>query len=126
MKIVFENEEEVLSIIHSALCNGGLSEIGMSEIELRVKSEVYAEAKNKLENPCYEDVLIQVLRDGKQLRFYDYNQGEWVGFNLKQAKENLQKEEALSDIQAIKDEVDDAWTGYNILQLCIYGELVYG
>lgn len=133
MKIILEREE-ALAIIHSALCNGGLSELSMSGVELNVTDEDYKQAKEELGNPsefakdvvCMEDVWVQILRSDKPLQFFDEEGGEEVEFNLDKAIEELSKEEALDIVNTYKEEQDDAETGWQLLQLCLYGEVIFG
>lgn len=130
MKLVLE-KEEALKLIHSALCNGGLDELHCSEVELAHSKKDYDEAKAELSEAgqvdlYFEDVLTQILRSGKALMFFDENDQEEVSFNLDQAIENLSKEEALDCINTIKEEQDDAFTGWELLQFCLYGEVIFG
>jgi hypothetical protein len=130
MKLILE-KEEALSIIHSALCNGGLSELMFSGVVLNVSDDDYAQAKQELidgrnSGICMEDVWIQILRSGKPLKFFDEEGGEEQEFTLDKAVEEMSKEEALDVVICIKEEQDDAYTGADLLQFCLYGEVIFG
>lgn len=130
MKLILE-KEEALTIIHSALCNGGLSELRYSDVVLSVNKEDYQQAKQELidggiETICIEDVWVQILRAGKPLQFFDEGCEEAQEFNLDKAIEEMSKEEALDVVICIKEEQDDAYTGFELLQFCLYGEVIFG
>ena len=130
MKLILE-KEEALAVIHSALCNGGLTELRYCDVSLNVSKEDYAQAKQELIDGgkadviCREDVWAQILRAGKPLQFFDENDGEVVEFSLDKAIEEMSKEEALDVVNCIKEEQDDAYTGTELLQLCLYGEVIF-
>jgi len=130
MKLILE-KEEALAIIHSALCNGGLSELRYSGVVLDVSKEDYQQAKQELldggeKDICREDVWVQILRAGKPLQFLDEEGDEAQEFNLDKAIEEMSKEEALDVVNCIKEEQDDAYTGTELLQFCLYGEVIFG
>ena len=131
MKLVLE-KEEALSIIHSALCNGGLIELRYSGVVINVSIEDYNIAKDELiaegkeRSLCIEDIWVQILRSGKPLQFFDEEGDEAQEFNLEMAIKAMSKEEALSVVLCIKEEQDDAFTGWELLQFCLYGEVIFG
>ena len=131
MKILL-GKEEALEMIHSALCNGGLIELRMCGIELNVMDEDYIQAKAELKaqdsekSLCREDVWAQILRGGKTLDFFDHEGEEAVSFTLEQAIENMSKEDVADILMTYKNEEDDAWTAFELLQHCLYGEVIYG
>jgi hypothetical protein len=130
MKLILE-KEEALAVIHSALCNGGLSELRYSGVVLNVKKEDYAQAKQELidggtSDICLEDVWTQILRSGKPLQFFDEEGEEEQEFTLDKAIEEMSKEDAFDVVNCIKEEQDDAYTGTDLLQFCLYGEVIFG
>lgn len=130
MKLILE-KEEALMIIHSALCNGGLSELSDCSVNIHVNKDDRNQAVKELEESgkkdiCREDVWTQILRSGKVLEFYDYEGEEEISFTLDKAIEELSKEEALDVVNTYKEEQDDAYTGFELLQLCLYGEVIFG
>lgn len=131
MKLILE-KDEALTIIFSALCNGGLSDLSSCGVQLNVSDKDYAKAKAELkktkknEGICMEDVWVQILRSGKALQFRDHEGEEDVEFTLEKAMEEMGKEDAMDDVLTTKNEEDDATTGFNLLQYCMYGEVIYG
>ena len=127
MKMILTNAE-TLQFIHSALCNGGLNELNMCGVVLDVSDEDYAQAREKLkqEDICMEDVRVQILRSKKPLEFYDREGQESLQFTLEDAKKRLSTEDALEVLLAYKNENDDSETGWQLLQYCLYGEVIFG
>lgn len=131
MKLILE-KEEALAIIHSALCNGGLTELRSSSVGLKITHDEYDSAKEELlktmssREICREDVWVQILREGKTLGFYDYDGEEVLGFTLDKAIEEMSKEEVLDIVNTFNKEQDDAFTGWELLQYCLYGEVIFG
>lgn len=130
VEIKFETDEEILDVIYSALANGGLMELRHCHVDLDVSEEDYSKARQELKpddskSICFEDVLIQILRSGKKLWFIDFETDEKIGFDYEQAKQYL-KETGISDeLLQIVNEEDDAITGFNILQWCLFKEKIY-
>jgi hypothetical protein len=102
-----------------------------SEVILNVSPEDYKQAKYELIEAskvgiCLEDVYVQILRSGKSLCFFDNNEEANVQFDINKAIEEMSKEAAFNLVLAIKNEEDDAYTGWELLQICLYGEIIYG
>ncbi len=130
MKVILE-KEEALAILHLALCNGGLEELRYSGVELYLEDEDYKQAKQELidggkKDICREDIWVQILRSGKPLQFFDEENDEAVEFSIDKAIEEMSKEEALDIVNTFKEEQDDAVTGWELLQICLYGEVIFG
>jgi hypothetical protein len=131
MKIILE-DKEVLELVHNALCNGGLSELAMCGVRLNVSKSDYERAKVRAfehidsDTVCREDVWVQILRSGQSLKFYDFEGEEEICFDLKKAKENLSRESASKIILDYKEGNDDAITATELLQHCLYGEVIFG
>ena len=128
MKITL-NQEELIEVIHNALCNG-LGWISGYGLELNISQEDYQKAKANIQTEntiCYEDVLIQHLKDGNALEFYDNEQEEDVSFTLESAKLSLEgNENVASHILDMINEQDDAITADCILQTCLYDDVIFG
>jgi hypothetical protein len=126
--------DEVKEILFSALCNGGIQLLRGAGVELGYSIRDYHHAKDTLlkqkpsEQISYEDVLIQILEEGKELRLVDEEgSGEYTRrFNLEQAITNLSKKEAAKDVIETLNEEDDACTAYSILQYVAYNEVIFG
>lgn len=156
MKIVLE-EQEALDCMHSVLCNGALSEFSGYSINLDYKSEDYEKAKEMLfasgdkvdqGRVCFEDVLIQILKNRDALYFVDFedvDEEEDDDEKLAACIEYLKQEDysgncrkltlasLLVDVQKVpaKDIIDllegndDACTGDSFLQHVLYGERIF-
>lgn len=134
-KIIFE-KEKALEILHSILCNGALECFSNYGFYLTYDKKEYQEAKVKLEKDiilhlgnsvCYEDVLIQIVRNGGELEFED-NEGE--GDNTKKLNVGVLLEglssASLENVFCIINGEDDAITGETVLQEILFGEILFG
>lgn len=130
------NENELKEVLHNALCNG-LGWISGYGLSVNISKEDYAKAKDSLKEEdfnvgsvnigiCIEDVFMKHLEDGNELKFYDSEQEEHVGFTLEQARKNLKSEDVTKHIMDMLNENDDAITADCILQTALYGEVIFG
>lgn len=120
--------QESEQYFHNALCNG-LSTFQMSGITLGYDEYNYDTAKTKLTNPCYEDVLMQILRDGNKLVTIDMESNINSNYNrviTLQDVHNKVQNTPLAHLSAMIDEVDDAETADVILQTVFFDEIVFG
>lgn len=139
MKILLETAEAE-NFFYNSLCNG-LTELRYYNLELDYKAADYAAAAKKLKKTgqklpwvkmtgqtvCYEDVLMQILRDGKKLSIIDdgYDGDYSVSITLADVHERV----ALTPIGHLMDavnETDDATTADCILQTVFFKEIVFG
>jgi hypothetical protein len=126
--------QEAESHFYNALCNG-LGYIGDYGLELTYDDADYAVAKqNILQNKtaadistvCYEDVLLQILRDGKTLTLIDNEGGEDPAeITILHVHERVEKTPIRHLMNAITEN-DDAETADVILQTVFLGDIVYG
>jgi len=126
--------QEAESHFYNALCNG-LGYIGDYGLELTYDDADYATAKqNILQNKtaadistvCYEDVLLQILRDGKTLTLIDNEGGEDPAeITILHVHERVEKTPIRHLMNAITEN-DDAETADVILQTVFLGDIVYG
>lgn len=124
MEIQLTNEEKQ-DYFHRALCNG-LGYIDGYGLELIYNDEDYKKAKSVLSAPCYEDVLMQILRDGKQLMIRDYEGGEDDAYiTMEQMYQNIDKVYP-NRLMEMHNEEDDAETADVIIQTVFLGEVIYG
>jgi hypothetical protein len=111
---------------NNSLCNalGYMSGYGL---QLEYNDTDYKAAKAKLRNPCFEDVLMQILKDGKSLTLVDVEcEGEYTrSITLKEVHERVQKT-PLDHLQDMIDETDDATTADVILQTVFYEDIIFG
>lgn len=79
MKIIFE-KSEAEQYFFDAMCNS-LNQISYYGCYMQYKDKDYKQAKEKLESTmdtmiCYEDILMQILRDGNTLTIVDEEGGD--------------------------------------------------
>lgn len=127
MKITLTPKESE-QYFYNALCNAvGTNYMDGYGLEMSFFNRDYLAAKEKLQSPCYEDVLMQILRDGKKLTFVDNeSEGDMTrSITLADVHERVQ----LTPFQHLKDmieENDDATTADVILQTVFFQEVVFG
>lgn len=121
MKVTLTKKESE-DLFYNALCNG-LGYIGGYGLELDYSDN----AKSKLESSCYEDVLMQLLKDGGELKLVDYEyDGEYnKSITLKDIHNKVQ-ETPIEHLMDAINENDDALTADIILQTVFYGEIIFG
>jgi hypothetical protein len=125
MQIILTPQESE-EFFYNALCNG-LFEMNGYGLEFKYNKDHYAQAKSKLSSPCFEDVLMQILRDGNTFGFEDV---ECDGEYSKQITlEDVHTKMSSVDPERLlemKNETDDAGTADVILQTIMYGEVIFG
>ena len=125
MQIILTPQESE-EFFYNAICNG-LSEMNGYGLEFKYNKDHYAQAKSKLTSPCFEDVLMQILRDGNTFGFEDV---ECDGEYSKQITlEDVHTKMSTVDPERLlemKNETDDAGTADVILQTIMYGEVIFG
>jgi hypothetical protein len=110
---------------HNALCNG-LGYVEQYGLELTCNSADYKAAKAKLESPCYEDVLMQILKDGKSLTLVDHENGEDDAIiTLAEVHERVSNTPLRHLMNAVNED-DDAETADVIIQTVFLNDVVYG
>lgn len=96
-------------------------------MKLKYKRAEYDAAKEKLDQSniiCFEDVLLQILRDGGQLKMEDLAGDMDSIISLEQVHERVSKAPADS-IMAMINEEDDAITADDILQTVFWEEVFF-
>lgn len=118
-----EKSEE---LFHESLCNS-LGYMGGYGLELYYKKSEYNKSKEKLDNPCWEDVLLQMLKDGYSLKMVDLEyDGEYTrSITLKDVHERV-SQAPFRHLSDIIGETGDATTGDVILQTVFFGEVIFG
>lgn len=131
MKIVLTLQESE-EIFHAALCNaestGYMAGYGL---QLRWHENSYKEAKERLkergEDACHEDILLEILRGGGHLTYFDAE--EWVAMswsiNLQDVHDKVSNAPA-RNLLNFAEEQDDAEDADVILQTVFMGEVVFG
>lgn len=118
-------KKEAQDMFYNSLCNG-IGELRGYDLELVYDSKQYKESKSKLNSPCYEDVLMQILKDGGKLGLEDLEECEetvWITI------EDLYKRAPNVPIKHLTDYLlgnDDATTADVILQTIFLNDVIYG
>ena len=125
LKISLTNElsEE---IFFNALCNSLDYMCSSYGLDLKYKQSDYKNAKDKLSSPCYEDVLMQMLRDGIKIGLKDIEGGEDTVYITLDTIHERVKNVPITDLLDMIDENDDADTGDVVLQIVFLNEIMYG
>jgi len=125
MKITLTPQESE-EYFFNAMCNG-LGYVTDYGLGLDYEQKEYTEAKEKLTNPCYEDVLMQILRDGNRITMVDVEgEGDMTrSICLQDIHERVQNtpHEHLMDMV---DGNDDVVTADVILQTVFFSEIIFG
>jgi len=110
----------------NALCNG-LHELGQYGIELDYIEDEYKLSRASLgpNAPCFEDVLMQMLRDGYKLAFTDTEAEETMFITINDVHAKVQTTDSRHLLDMINEQ-DDAVTADVMLQTVIYGEVIFG
>ena len=124
MEIKLTNKESE-DFFFNSLCNG-LNQMVYYELRLTYNDSDYKQARNKFsEQPCYEDVLMQILRDGNSLTMVDLEGEESYSINLQDVHERVQQA-PFNVLLEVIEERDDADTADAILQQVFFGEVMFG
>ncbi len=127
IEITKEKKEE---IFYNALCNG-LGYIGGYGLELEYDENDYQKAKKSYLSrgtaPCYEDVLMEILRNGDSLIFNDVEgDGDQTrSITMDDVYTGILKT-PVRDLMDMIEENDDACTADAVIQSVLYGELIFG
>jgi hypothetical protein len=131
MKITLTPQESE-QFFYNSLCNGlGYVTSGYG-LEFDYNEEEYKKAKVnwiKANNnePCLEDVLMQILRDGGSLTLIDVEGGEDEKHTITMAE--VHERVQLTDAQRLIDmqtENDDAVTADCIIQTVFFKDVIFG
>ena len=123
IKLTHEESEEYFL---NALCNG-ISEMNAHGFELDWRIADADKARVKLKNPAYEDVLMQILKDGGKLTMVDeeYDGDYTKSIRLADVHERVQQTPSDWLIQMAEGN-DDAYTADAILQTVFFKEIIFG
>lgn len=128
MKIQLTNTEAE-QFFYEALCNG-LNELHYYDLSLEFNQSEYDKAKAELKLAergfCYEDILMQMLRNGAFLRLVDdggYEEPAIIW--LSDVHERVANTE-LRHLVDMMEGNDDACTADAILQTVFLGEVIFG
>lgn len=130
MKIILE-KQEAEEIFFNALCNGLGYMCSGYDLELDFVEADYKAAATKLKDagtsPCFEDVLMQVLKDGGSLNLIDLGcDGEYSrAITLADVHERVCKTQVDHLMDMINGQ-DDACTADVVLQTVFLEDVVFG
>ncbi len=119
--------QESEKYFHNSLCNS-LNYMRGYGLLIDYNKEEYKIAKESLGGqPCYEDVLMEILRKGGKLTLIDKeSDGEYTrSITLKEIHERVQQTDPNHLIDMISEN-DDATTGDCILQTVFFEDIIFG
>lgn len=127
MKIQLE-KQEALDIFHTSLCNVyGSGYFNGYGLEFIWDEDDYKKAKAKLQSPCFEDVILQIILDGGTLGVLDHECDGEYNAHINEAtildRMDLVPAQNLLNIINEDDDIDDADA---VLQTLLYGEVIFG
>ena len=123
-------ETEIDKVLLDIFSNGALGELNASGIDYVFNKDNYS--KSKVQGNTFEDNLLSLLKNGGRLKFYDMEGGEdtvFLTYDLAKGRlSEVTDTERIQDIKNILDEdcSADSWTGYNLIQFLLYGEVIFG
>ena len=120
--------QEAENLFHTSMCNVfGMNHHEGYGLELKYKQKDYESAKKKLTDPCWEDVLLQILKDGGKLTLVDLEcGGEYTkSITLEDVYQRIGKTPINHLVDAI-NEGGDVWTSDTIIQTVFYEEVIFG
>jgi hypothetical protein len=118
--------QESEEYFYNALCNG-LSEIRDYGLRVNCNKEHYTQAKAKLTSPCYEDILMQMLRDGNTIGVEDFEcDGAYSKqITLEDVHDRMPNVDQFHLLEMI-NENDDAGTADVIIQTVFFDDIIFG
>ena len=119
-----ESEQMFYDSMCNVFGNGWFDGYGL---ELEFNEEDYDQSKEKLNNPCFEDVLLQILKDGKKLTLVDV---EYDGeYTRSITIEDVHKKVSKTPIHHLMDMINedgDVITSDVVLQTVFFDEIIFG
>lgn len=130
MKIILTNQETE-TIFFDAMCNG-LSYVCSYGFDLDFSRKKYDQAKantppSKYGKPCYEEVIMQLLREGGSITLVDVegDGSETSTITLQEVYDRISNVDARVLVEAINED-GDADTADAILQTVFFNEIIFG
>lgn len=128
---LYATQEVLIKIIHDCLCDG-LHYFSGYGIDVKVSDAAYIDARAMIKEEgvtiCFEDVWVQVLKNGRSIVFLDVEgEGEMNGYlSLSEATLNNFQKVPFANIINLLNEEYDAVDCDVILQTLVWGEVVFG
>ena len=112
---------------HNALCNGLNYVCNGYGLNIDFEKSEYLASKSKLTSPCYEDVLLQILKDGGKLTLLDLegDGDQTSSITISEVHERVQNVDPRHLLDMI-EENDDAETADVIIQTVFFNEVIFG
>lgn len=119
-------QQESEEYFFNALCNG-LPQMQGYGIGIDYEASDYADARSKLISPAYEEVFMQILRDGGRLTMVDVEgEGDMTrSICLADVHERVQQTPHRHLMNMVKEN-DDADTADAILQTVFFSDIIFG
>lgn len=94
---------------------------------LKYEQKDYEESKKKLTNPCWEDVLLQILKDGGKLTLVDLEgDGEYTkSITIEDVHQKVSKT-PITHLMDFINEEGDVITSDVIIQTVFFDEVIFG
>jgi len=130
MKITLTPQESE-QIFYNSLCNAlGTGYIEGYGLEIDCDRSQYKDSREHLlrqgKDTCYEDILMQVLRDGGSLTIIDHDGGEYTRtITLKDVHERVGETDHQSLIN-FSLEQDDVFDADMVIQTVFFQEVIFG
>ena len=124
MKIKLTKKESE-QFFYNALCNGVFMLNGYGLLISVADDKDYVKARNKLKNPCLEDIWMQVLRDGGELKITDIEGDYSKKITLTNVHKRVSKVNSFHLLNMAKG-YDDGLTADAIIQTVFYKEIIFG
>lgn len=130
MRILLEHQESE-ELFYDALCNG-IYELDNYGIKLVYDEDSYKQAKETLkkakpnETICYEDVLMQILKQGDSITAHDSEECEPDSRITIEDVWNRVSETPIEHLTDAIQENGDATTADVILQTVFFKDIIYG
>jgi len=127
MKITLTPQESE-QMFFDSMCNVfGTGYFDGYGLELDYNEKDYKESREKLQNPCFEDVLLQMLKDGKTLTLVDIEcDGEYTRSITLEDVHNKVCNTPTNHLMDMINEDGDVVTSDVILQTVFFDEIIFG
>lgn len=129
-KGIMLSPEQSEEIFFNAMCDG-MWYFSSYGLELRYSEDEYQKCAQKLKDsgnslPCYEDVFMEMLRSGKEIRLFDTEDGVDDGiWTLDRVHRLVQKAPQHQLLNMLKEEYDSGDSD-TILQYVAYEDVIFG
>jgi hypothetical protein len=123
MKITLTTAEKE-EYFYNAMCNGLDYVLGCYDLSMTYNTDEYKATKATLDAPCYEDVLMQMLRMGYTLTIDDCDNGDTHSITMKEVHERVENA-PIHHLMDMHNENDDADTADAILQSVFFNDIIF-